>query len=363
MPLESSAVRSLVLNLPADRSMRPSLGFFLVLMLVTLALAGATGARALSLGEWLRALLTNPWQIDPGTTPDAFLLWQLRLPRILLAALVGAGLAVSGCVLQALFRNPLADPGLIGVSMGAAVGAVAWIVLGAALFGGALSPTWQLYSLPFAAFLGALGIALLALFMAHRAGEVDTASLLLTGVALNALASALIGVMVFMADDRQLRDLTFWTMGSLSGSHWGLLLPGVFLILGPGAWILTQGWALDRLSIGEREAFYLGVDVARTKLCLLVATAVVVGTAVASVGAIGFVGLLIPHLARLAVGASHRLLLPVTACLGVVLVAGADAVARVVVLPAELPVGLLTALFGAPCLLILLWQRERRGGS
>jgi len=329
------------------------LGGLCLLTGVVLGLATALGARALSPGDFLEALLSNPFALDARLDPDAFLLWQLRIPRVLLGALVGGALAAAGSVLQCLFRNPLADPGLVGVSMGAALGAVGWIVLGGALLG-PLPPALLPYALPVAAFAGAVCIGLLAMRLASAAGQLDIALLLLTGIAMNALAAALIGVLVFLSDDRQLRDLTFWSMGSLAGAHWSLLVPTVVLVGPTVAWLFCQSRALDRLSLGEREAWFLGVDVPRVKRRLLLATALVVGAAVAVSGSVGFVGLMTPHLARLIVGAPHRLALPVSCLLGACLVTIADLAARTLVLPAELPVGLVTSLIGAPALLWLL---------
>jgi len=332
---------------------------FLLLTLLVLLTAAAVGARSLSPGALFAAFTSNPFAIDPRTQPDAFLLWQLRIPRVLLGALVGAALAGAGSVLQSVFRNPLADPGLVGVSMGAALGAVAWIVLGGAL-AGPLPPLIAPYTLPLAAFAGAFAVGLLAMRLSSAAGELDTALLLLTGIAMNALAAALIGALIFVADDRQLRDLTFWTLGSLASAHWALVVPtAVFVLLSVG-WLLTQSRALDRLTLGEREAWFLGVDVPRTKRRLLLVTALIVGAAVAVSGSVGFVGLMTPHLARLVVGAPHRMALPASCLLGASLVVAADLLARTLVLPAELPVGLVTSLIGAPVLLLLLQQTRTR---
>jgi len=330
-----------------------------LLTVLVLGLATALGARSLSPGAFLEALASNPFALDARQAPDAFLLWQLRIPRVLLGALVGAALAAAGSVLQCVFRNPLADPGLVGVSMGAALGAVAWIVLGGAVLG-PLAPSMAPYALPLAAFAGALAVGFIALRLASAAGELDIALLLLTGIAMNAMVAAVIGVLVFVSDDRQLRDLTFWSMGSLAGAHWSLLLPTVALVLPTIAWLITQARGLDRLTLGEREAWFLGVDVPRVKRRLLLATALIVGAAVAVSGSVGFVGLMTPHLARLAVGAPHRLALPVSCLLGACLVTVADLAARTLVLPAELPVGLVTSLIGAPALLWLL-RRARAG--
>ncbi len=291
---------------------------------------------------------------------DAAILGVVRAPRVLLAAMLGAGLALGGAVMQGLFRNPLADPGLIGVSAGAALAAVGAIVLGPTLFGsraGALG----LWLLPIAAFIGGMTATLLIARLATRGGVTGVATLLLAGVAVNALCGALTGVLIFMADDRQVRDITFWTLGSLAGARWVQLPVAVVLVLLPCLGMLPMARALNALTLGEREAFHLGLRVEPAKRIAVVLAAVAVSAGVALAGLIGFVGLVVPHLARLLVGADHKVLLPAAAFMGASLMVLADLAARSLAAPAELPVGVVTALIGAPFFLWLL--RHRIGGA
>lgn len=280
-------------------------------------------------------------------------LFEVRLPRLLLGFLTGAVLAVSGVVLQGLFRNPLADPVLIGVSGGAAMAAVAVIVLGGSWLAG-----WSLlagrWALPLAAFLGAASTTFLAWRIASRGGQVSVATLLLAGIAINAIAGALTGLMVFHADDSELRSLTFWNMGSLGQASWDdLKMAGPWMVL---ALVLAPFLArpLDAFAMGESVAGHLGFSVDWVKRAAVVLAALGAGAAVAVTGLIGFVGLVVPHLLRQMIGAGHRLLLPASALGGGALLVGADCLARVIVAPAELPIGLMMALLGGPFFLVLL---------
>lgn len=294
--------------------------------------------------------------LDGAHARDAAILGIVRAPRVLLAAMLGAGLAMAGAVMQGLFRNPLADPGLIGVSAGAGLAAVGAIVLGPALFG-SRSGALGLWLLPIAAFCGGLGATLLITRLATRGGVTGVAMLLLAGVAVNALCGALTGLLIFMADDRQVRDITFWTLGSLAGARWMQLPVAGMLVLLPALAMLPLARALNALSLGEREAFHLGLRVEPAKRLAVALAAVAVSAGVALAGLIGFVGLVVPHLVRLMVGADHRLLLPGAALMGASLMVLADLAARSLAAPAELPVGVVTALIGAPFFLWLLRHR------
>ena len=290
---------------------------------------------------------------------DAAVLGVVRAPRVLMAALIGAGLGAAGAAMQGLFRNPLADPGLIGVSAGAALAAVAAIVLGGSLFGAAAGLV-GLWLLPLAAFAGGLLATLLMARLGTVGGVASVATLLLAGVAVNALAGALTGVLVFMADDRQVRDITFWTLGSLAGARWAQL-PVVLALVGvPLLLLCALARPLNALLLGEAEAFHLGVRVEAVKRLAVVLAAVAVAAGVAFTGLIGFVGLVVPHLVRLGFGADHRLVLPGAALLGAALLVLADLAARSLAAPAELPVGVVTALLGAP---FFLWLLRRRGAG
>lgn len=333
------------------------LGSGLLAGLILLSLfKGAIALPAASLLQTLGSL------IELGRLPDtreALILVNIRLPRTLLAMLVGAALAVSGAVLQGLFRNPLADPGLIGVSAGAALAAGLTIVLGETLLAPAFGKM-PFAVLPVGAFLGGLGSTLMLYGIATRAGRTSIATMLLAGVAMGALSGALSGFLAYLSDDRQLRDLTFWALGSFSGASWTKLAavaPAMIAIL-VAAPFLARG--LDALALGEAEAYHLGLPVQRVKAAAILIAAVAVGASVAVAGMIGFVGIVVPHVLRILLGASHRLLLPFSALGGAVLLLGADIVARLVVAPAELPIGILTAAIGAPFFLWLLLRREVR---
>lgn len=290
---------------------------------------------------------------------DAAVFWLVRLPRVVLAMAVGASLASAGAAIQGLFRNPLADPGLIGVSGGAALAAVGWIVIGAELLADA-PPGLRAWLLPLAAFAGGLAAtAAVAWIGRGRGGGADVADILLAGIAVNAIAMAGVGGLVFLSDERELREATFWMMGSLAGATWPAILPSLPFMLLPLLAVPFLARALDALLLGERDAFHLGFRVARTKRLVIAAAALGTGAAVAVSGAIGFVGLAAPHLARLMVGPGHRRLLPAAACLGAILVLVADTAARMLVVPAELPIGVLTAGLGGPLFLHLLARRWR----
>lgn len=280
---------------------------------------------------------------------------DVRLPRMVLGALVGAATALSGAIMQGVFRNPLADPGLIGVSPGAALSAVAFIVLGGSLH---IPVAVQGLALPIAAFAGGLGTTLLIGRLALREGYTSTATLLFAGLAIGALASAGTGVLVFVASEQQTREFLFWTLGSLGGATWAkvmLTAPFVLALLA-GAPLLARG--LDALALGEAEAFHMGFAVERLKRAAIIGVAAGVGTSVAACGVIGFLGLVVPHLVRLTLGPGHRLLLPGAALMGAAVLLLADVAARLVAAPAELPLGVVTALAGAPFFLWLLLRRR-----
>lgn len=330
---------------------RAALGWRLLLLT---ALLGAVVAGAASSGA-VRIPLHRLPDLWRAAGDDAELqMWQgvffdIRLPRILLGMLTGAGLAVAGAVMQALFRNPLAEPGLVGISSGAAVGAVGAIILGLDRFHG--------LAIAIAAFAGSL-LATLAAWQLGRRSP-GAASILLAGIAVNAFCGALIGVFTYLADDAQLRSLTFWNLGSLAGGEWPVLVwlaPWSLLLI----FCLLRRWrALNALLLGEREALHLGFDLNRLRRELILLVALLVGPLVAFTGTIGFVGLVVPHLMRLLAGAEHRALLPVSMVSGALILCAADWGARIVVMPAELPIGIVTALLGAPFLLALIHREGR----
>jgi len=284
---------------------------------------------------------------------DRLVLWSIRLPRIALAIVVGALLAACGAVMQGLLRNPLADPALVGVSSGAALAAGAMIVIGDRYLG-----SLPIEALPLAAFIGALASTMILYRIATREGRTSIAMFLLGGLALAALANAGLGSLVFLADDRQLRDINFWMLGSLSGATWpkvAAILP--FLAAACLAMpLIARG--LDLLVLGESEAFHAGIAVERLKRVCVALVAAAAGAAVSISGVIGFVGLIVPHLLRLVIGPSHGLLLPAAALLGAALLVVADAFARTLAAPAELPIGIVTAVIGAPFFLYLLLRQR-----
>lgn len=329
----------------------------LALLLAVVATASLTaGASDASFGQALADWLG----LGDGAISerDRLIISDIRMPRVAMGALIGAALAVSGAVMQGLFRNPLADPGLIGVSAGAGLGATSMIVLG----GTVLAPVTALggiYALPLAAFAGALVVTLLLYAVATRRGQTSVGTMLLAGIAIAALANALLGLLIFMADDRQLRDIVFWNLGSLAGSTWmkfGATAPFIGLALAVTPF-LARG--LNGLALGEAGARHLGVPVQRLKYVAIFTVAGAAGASVAVSGGIGFVGIVVPHLLRLSIGPDNRFLLPAAALGGACLLLVADAISRTIAVPAELPIGIVTAVMGAP---VFLWILLRRRG-
>ena len=340
----------------AARRRRVRLGLAALVAVLVAAAVVAIGVGAHPTSPQRVAAVLAAWAGgDAVIDRDHLVVVGIRLPRVLLAALVGATLAVSGAVMQGLFRNPLADPGIVGVSSGASFAAAFAIVLGDRLAAAAgVVPPFD--PLPIAAFLGALlGMVLLGA-AGRRAGRTRIGAVLLAGLAFAALANAGVGLLVSIADDRQLRDLSFWSLGSLSGATWPRLGTTAPFLLVSLALAPALARALDALSIGEAEAFHMGIRVEAVKIVAFVAVALGVGAAGAAVGTVGFVGMVVPHLVRLVLGPAHGPLILASAPTGAVLVVLADTVARTVIAPAELPIGILTALIGAPVFLHLVMR-------
>jgi iron complex transport system permease protein len=326
-------------------------------------------ATVLTVAVALAALAIGPVAISPlrvaeillhfsdERSRDAIVILDVRLPRVLIGLIVGAATSVSGAVMQGLFRNPIADPGIIGVSSGAALAAAIWFVLGAGIAAG-LPPPLGLFGLPISAFFGGLAVTAVLYQFSQRDGRTSVVTLILAGIALSTFAGAGVGLLVFIASDQQLREFTFWTLGSLGGATfarvWTVLpLAGGFVLLAPA---LARG--LDALALGEAEAFHMGINVERLKRVALAGVAAAVGSAVAVSGIIAFIGLAVPHLVRLSIGPAHRALLIVSALAGAALLVGTDLIARTVAAPAEVPLGVITAAFGAPFMLWLLMRRR-----
>jgi iron complex transport system permease protein len=326
----------------------------LVVAVVLSLSIGATGITLAALWRAIDAALFG--STDPVLLTEQLVLLDIRLPRTLLGAFVGAALAVSGAMMQGLFRNPLADPGIVGVSSGAALAAVATIALG----NGLAAPwvqTFGIYALPFAAFLGGFLVTALLVAIAGRRGQLMIGTLLLAGIALGAIAGALTGLIAYASDDRELRDLTLWSLGSLSGASWPKVVAIVPFAVTIAVVMPLVVRALNGFLLGEAEAFHLGVDVERTKWLIIFTTAASVGAAVAVAGIVGFVGIVVPHFVRLIAGPDHRWVLPGSALLGATLLLLADVVARMAVRPAELPLGVVMAAIGAPVFLHLVLRR------
>ncbi|WP_090363465.1 FecCD family ABC transporter permease [Ferrimonas sediminum] len=299
---------------------------------------------------WATVVNTEVTSLQPH---EQLVISNVRLPRTLLAIIIGALLAQCGAVMQGLFRNPLADPGIIGVASGAALGAAISIVV---------FPLAGDYLVPIAAFLGGLATTLAVYRLAHSRNGTSVTLLLLSGVAIGALTGSGIGFLTFVADETALRDLTLWQMGSLASAQWhsiGICLVA-FAIL---AWQFQKNaQSLNALLLGEAEARHLGVEVEKLKIKLIMLTALGVGVSVAAAGMIGFIGLVVPHLIRMIIGPDHRTLLPLSAGLGAAILLLADLGARTWMAPAEMPVGLVTAILGAPFFLALLLNQRNRLG-
>ncbi|WP_215749394.1 MULTISPECIES: iron ABC transporter permease [unclassified Gluconobacter] len=335
--------------------MRVHAGWILLSLLPLLILVMLVAVEVGASGAGIGTLLHAP---DVATRNLAWMvIAYIRAPRVVLAAMAGAALGAAGATMQGLFRNPLADPGLIGVSSGAALAASCVIVLGVDMAQSGFLNGW---AVPLAGMLGSFLVTLLLYVFATRAGITSVTTVLLAGVAFGAFSGALTGILIFRANDTALRDLTFWTLGSFSGANWeriGLLSP--FLLLA-GVIATRLAVPLNAMLLGEADAALMGYPVERTKRLAMLGVAASVGPVVAFVGAIGFVGVVVPHLVRLVTGPDHRLVLPGSALLGAILLTAADTIARLVAAPAELPVGIITAALGTP---VFVWLLSRIHGA
>ncbi|HCH64711.1 MAG: hypothetical protein CL927_20445 [Deltaproteobacteria bacterium] len=315
------------------------------------------GAMSIPFSSLLQLVGETLGVMPEGEVPSGhrYVLVHLRLPRTIFAVLIGGALSVSGAMMQGLFRNPLADPGLLGVSSGAALGAAMVIVLGFAL------PVYPLLTLPLAAFIGGVLATIVVMRLSFQGGRSNVASMLLAGIAINAVCGAGTGLLVYISDDEQLRSLTFWTMGSVGGASWDNLPYVALLAFGPVLLALPLAKSINAMLLGESEAHLLGVNVERLKRVIIFYVCVMVGTSVSLTGMIGFVGLVVPHLCRLLFGADNRRVFTGSLLLGAIILLSADLISRTVVAPAELPIGIVTSIVGGPFFLSLLY-RSRRGG-
>lgn len=337
------------------RHLGRSLSLWLAVALGLMSMLSLThGASEVS----IPSVITDLWAGRPIAQIDQVVLLQIRLPRLLTGILVGASLAVSGAVMQGLFRNPLADPGLLGVSAGASLGAIAAIVLGAGL--PPVLAAWAGWHLvPLAAFGGGWVSMMTLYIIATRQGRTSIATMLLAGIALAAMVGALSGLIVYQATDDQLRDLTFWGLGSLAGASWTKITTAGPIIIAALAVAPLLARGLNGLALGEAAAGHIGIRVQSVKSAAILTTAAATGASVAISGGIGFVGIVVPHLLRLVQGPDHRWLLINSALLGAMALVAADIVSRSIIAPAELPIGIITAMIGGPFFMWVLLSNRR----
>ena len=348
----------------SDKNLLPAL---IALLLLGSCISLAVGAMTIGWRDVLAGLMQWSW---PGVldqdVPEqyALVLGEIRLPRLLLGLIVGGTLGVCGAVMQGMFRNPLAEPGIIGISSGAAVGAGIVLVFGGVLsvwlgsLNNSLYQELQWLLLPAFASAGAILATWLVYILGDRGRSV--VMMLLAGIAISALAGAALGMFAYVATDTALRDMTMWQLGSLSGATWtSVLVTGLIFAISAGL-LWARANDLNALLLGESEARHLGVDVIGLKRQIIVLNGIAVGAAVSVSGIIGFVGLVVPHIVRLLRGPDHRYLIPYSALLGGLLLTVADTIARSMFAPAEMPVGIITALLGAPFFLFLLWQQRQQ---
>jgi iron complex transport system permease protein len=329
--------------------------FLLVVLVVGLVLAMVValciGAIYISPAKVLDILLGK---INDPNDPDVAIVMNIRLPRVFLAAVIGAGLSIAGAAMQGVFRNPMASPSILGISAGAAFGASLAIVLGASFISGQ-------FAIPAMAFVFCIGTMLLVYAISRSGGYVPVETLLLAGIAVGSLFSALVSFMQYIAGDK-LAGVVFWLLGGLGEASWPQLWIALPLIALGSLVIMFYAREMNAMTIGEDHATSLGVDTQRVMLIIIVATSIVVAAAVSFCGIIAFVGLIVPHIIRILIGPDHRILLPASILAGAAFLVITDTVARVIMSPAELPVGILTALLGAPFFLYLLKRRKHMMG-
>lgn len=343
--------------------MKPVFFYFLLTaaLLVALSFSLGLGAMDIPVKDVLVILLRKVGLFQAHLVAEQYetVIRIVRLPRVILGVLVGAGLGISGAAVQGIFRNPLAEPGLIGISAGASLIAVAIIALEVGVLAG-LGNLLGYYLLAFGAFAGA-GIAAMLVYQISRSdGKPNVATMLLAGIAINALAGALTGLITYLANEQQLRNITFWMLGSLAGATWETVLALLPFVLIPVVLLPFMGKALNAFALGEAQADHLGLKVNQVKRRVVILATMAVGAAVAVSGVIGFVGLLVPHTIRLFIGVDNKYVLPASALLGALILTLADMIARTIVSPVELPIGVITALLGTPLFLYILIKDKKK---
>lgn len=327
----------------------------LAVLLVSILLAVQTGSTQISWGDILNVVkfrlfgAGDPEVYGKGAVPD--IVWYIRLPRLMLAVAVGAALAVCGVIMQAIVKNPLADPYVLGISSGASLGATVAILLGVGSFLGS-------NFVGILGFAGAFGVSLLVILLSNVGGRSNSVRLLLAGMALSSVCSAASSFVVYFASDREgMMSVTYWLMGSLAGAEWGqiaFLLPFVLLCT---LFFWSQSRTLNLMLLGDEVSVTLGADLHRWRLLYLLLASALIGFVVYAAGMIGFVGLIIPHAARMVFGSDHRRLIPASALLGALLLVWADVLCRTIIPRSELPIGILTSLLGAPCFVYLMARK------
>ncbi|PTS99240.1 Fe3+-siderophore ABC transporter permease [Pedobacter sp. HMWF019] len=334
----------------------------LLFLVFTMLISSCLGSVKINISELISMITyyTGISNVRHFQEQQAAVFLNIRLPRVLRGGMIGAALGVSGAAIQGLFRNPLAEPGLIGISSGATLFAVLMIVLEIGVFK-TLKGNLGSYALSISAFIGAGITTMIVHRIAMKNGKTNITSLLLSGIAINALAYAFIGLLTYLASDAQLRNITFWNLGSLGGANWqsvSILLPFVLI---PLVALPFLSKSLNTLALGESQAIHMGVAVKQIKTFVVVLSTMAVGASVAVAGTIGFIGLIIPHILRMAFTSDHRLVIPGSALLGAALLTLADLVARTIVSPAELPIGILTAMIGTPFFIyIIISERNKK---
>ena len=332
----------------------------IAILISLIFIASISGIMNIGIGQFIDIILYKIGLIKSQTFTDnqAIVLWSYRLPRILMAVIIGAGLAASGAVLQGLFRNPLVEPGLIGVSSGSALFAVLYFSLAAVL--PPVFASLNNYILPVFAFAGGLFVTVVIYMLSKANGHTNIAFLLLAGIAINALSNALIGLTLYFSDDDAIRNFTFWTLGNLSGANWEKIGLSCLLILLPSIFMIRFYKILNVLNMGETVAEQLGAKVERSKTILIVLCALVVGSSVAMAGVIGFIGLVIPHFVRLLTGNNQKFVLTGSMLVGAIALLIADTIGRTIIAPVEIPIGIITSIICTPFFIWLLFRVKKQ---